>query len=204
MSECATASPAFWPLSLRLVHWLSAVLVLAALGLGTIMVQFVPNPAVRFELTQTHKSIGITILALTVLRLCRRLFSRAPKPEPAARSLLIAAKATHLAHYALGADARLRLVYGDDHAGTRPDRRFRLVRVALSHGTGSGDLSRRSRRPCRAGDPPICAYRVARWCRDGPRTDLARPDTRAHVAPRQVPSRYMNCEKASALRQVQP
>jgi cytochrome b561 len=68
MSECATASSAFWPLSLRLAHWLSAALVLAALGLGTIMVQFVPNPAVRFELTQTHKSIGITILALTVLR----------------------------------------------------------------------------------------------------------------------------------------
>jgi cytochrome b561 len=76
-------------------------LVLAGLGLGTIMVQFVHNPAVRFELTQTHKSIGITILALTVLRLCRRLFSRAPKPEPAARSLLLAAKAPHIALYAL-------------------------------------------------------------------------------------------------------
>jgi cytochrome b561 len=83
------------------VHWLSAALVLAALGLGTIMVKFIPNPAVRFELTQTHKSIGVTILALTVLRLCRRLFSRAPKPEPAARSLLIAVKATHMALYAL-------------------------------------------------------------------------------------------------------
>ena len=34
-------------------------------------------------------------------RLCRRSFSRAPKPEPAARSLRLAAKATHIALYAL-------------------------------------------------------------------------------------------------------
>jgi cytochrome b561 len=101
MTECAIASTAVWPLSLRLAHWVSAALVLAALGLGTVMVQFVHNPALRFELTQTHKSIGIAILALTVLRLCRRLFGRAPKPEPAARSLMLAAKATHMALYAL-------------------------------------------------------------------------------------------------------
>jgi cytochrome b561 len=92
---------AVWPLSLRLAHWLSAVLVLAALSLGASMVQFVPNAGARFELTQTHKSIGITILALTVLRLCRRSLARAPKPEPAPRALLVAANATHLALYAL-------------------------------------------------------------------------------------------------------
>ena len=101
MTERAIASTAVWPLSLRLAHWVTAALVLAGLGLGTVMVQFVHNPALRFELTQTHKSIGIAILALTVLRLCRRLFGRAPKPGPAARSLLLAAKATHTALYAL-------------------------------------------------------------------------------------------------------
>ena len=101
MTECAISSTAVWPLSLRLAHWVSAVLVLAGLGLGSVMVQFVHNPALRFELTQTHKSIGIAILTLTVLRLCRRLFGRAPKPGPAARSLLLAAKATHTALYAL-------------------------------------------------------------------------------------------------------
>ena len=101
MTERAIASTAVWPLSLRLAHWVTAALVLAGLGLGTVMVQFVHNPALRFELTQTHKSIGIAILALTALRLCRRLFGRAPKPEPAAPSLLLAAKATHTALYAL-------------------------------------------------------------------------------------------------------
>jgi cytochrome b561 len=101
MSETGSASTAVWPLSLRAAHWLSAALVLAALGLGAIMVQFVKDPAARFELTQTHKSIGITILALTVVRLARRSFSRAPKAEPAARALLLAAKATHVTLYAL-------------------------------------------------------------------------------------------------------
>ena len=93
--------PVVWPLSLRLLHWVSAVLVLVGLGLGVAMVQLVHDPATRFELTQTHKSIGITILAVTVLRLCRRSFARALKPEPAARALLVAAKATHGALYVL-------------------------------------------------------------------------------------------------------
>jgi cytochrome b561 len=95
------AAPEIWPLSLRLAHWLSAVLVLGALGLGVTMVQFVHDPAARFELTQTHKSIGLTILVLTVARLVRRSFGSAPKAEPAPRSLLFAAKAAHVALYAL-------------------------------------------------------------------------------------------------------
>ena len=90
-----------WPPSLRLVHWASAALVVAALGLGTFMVQFVHDPAERFELTQTHKSIGITVLALTVARLCLRIFTNAPKPEPAPRFVLLAAKMAHVSLYAL-------------------------------------------------------------------------------------------------------
>jgi len=71
-----------WPLSLRLLHWASAAVVLAALGLGATMVQLVHDPAARFELTQTHKSIGVAVLALTAVRLCRRILTAAPNPEP--------------------------------------------------------------------------------------------------------------------------
>src|SRR5438876_846981 len=90
-----------WPLPLRLIHWISAALVIAALGLGTYMVWFVDDPAARFDLTQTHKSIGITVLALTLLRLCLRIATSAPKPEPIAPFLMQAASATHLGLYAL-------------------------------------------------------------------------------------------------------
>jgi len=92
---------AVWPLSLRLFHWVTAALVLGMLGLGTYMVQFVHDPAERFELTQTHKSIGVVILALTVIRLCRRVIAAVPKPEPAAPLMQFAAKAAHIVLYAL-------------------------------------------------------------------------------------------------------
>jgi cytochrome b561 len=97
MSETAEV----WPLSLRLAHWLSAILVLTALVLGAVMVLLIQNPAVRFELTQTHKSIGIVILAVTAMRFCRRGFGRVPEAEPASRPLLLGAKAMHVALYAL-------------------------------------------------------------------------------------------------------
>ncbi len=97
MNENASA----WPLSLRLLHWVSAVLVMLALGLGTYMVQFVDDPGERFDLTQTHKSIGVTVLALTVARACFRMFTTAPKPEPFAPPLLVAAKAAHVSLYAM-------------------------------------------------------------------------------------------------------
>ena len=71
-----------WPLSLRLVHWASAALVFAALGLGTYMVQLVHDPAERFELTQTHKSIGITAVSYTHLDVYKRQ-TYAARPRPA-------------------------------------------------------------------------------------------------------------------------
>src|SRR4051812_32471564 len=93
-----------WPLSLRVIHWISAALVVASLGLGTSMVWFVDDPAARFELTQTHKSIGVTVLALTMLRLCLRIMTAVPEADPIAPSRPLwqsAAKATHLFLYVL-------------------------------------------------------------------------------------------------------
>jgi cytochrome b561 len=90
-----------WPLSLRLAHWLNAALVIGALGLGAFMVLAVHDAATRFELTQTHKSIGVSVLVLTVLRLYLRSVMRAPKPELASRSVTIVAKAVHVGLYTL-------------------------------------------------------------------------------------------------------
>ena len=202
-----------------------AALVLAGLGLGTIMVQFVHNPAVRFELTQTHKSIGITILALTVLRLCRRLFSRAPKPEPAARSLLIAAKATHMALYALlvlmpisgwfmATTTPVRVptvvfglfavpypmapdlaIYRAAHAAHVVLAILLSVLIAL-HVVAAmvHALIWRDQTLARMWHTPGCFYRDRSGSLQGA----------SLVETRRVPSRYMNCEKASASQRVQP
>jgi cytochrome b561 len=94
-----TSSEYTWPRALRLVHWVSAVLVIGLLALGAYMVQLVADPAERFDLTQTHKSIGVVVLALTLVRLCLRVVTTAPKRERA--PLLLAAKATHAGLYAL-------------------------------------------------------------------------------------------------------
>ena len=59
---------AVWPLALRIMHWVTAALVLGALLLGVTMVQVVRDPGERFELTQTHKSIGVAILGLALVR----------------------------------------------------------------------------------------------------------------------------------------
>src|SRR5713226_1479407 len=130
-----------WPLSLRLLHWASAAVVLAALGLGATMVQLVHDPAARFELTQTHKSIGVAVLALTAVRLCRRILTAGAQPR---------------AHRAVGphgsesdaycplrfapADASVGLADGNDYAGTRANRGIRAVRAALSFVAGLADL----------------------------------------------------------------
>jgi cytochrome b561 len=94
-------APAAWPLPLRLIHWVSAALIVVALVLGAVMVEVVQDPARRFDLTQTHKSIGAAVLALTAARLCVRLLTAAPPPLPLAPPLCTAARATHISLYAL-------------------------------------------------------------------------------------------------------
>jgi cytochrome b561 len=97
MSEVAAA----WPLPVRLAHWLNAALVIVALTIGALMVLAVHNAATRFDLTQTHKSVGVSVLVLTLLRLGMRYLFRAPKLDPTARSLAIVGRAVHVGLYVL-------------------------------------------------------------------------------------------------------
>jgi cytochrome b561 len=64
-----------------LLHWTSALGVLALIGMGLLMTRAGLAPMHRFPLYQWHKSIGITVLALTALRLAWRLF-HPPPPHP--------------------------------------------------------------------------------------------------------------------------
>ena len=62
-------------------HWIVAILVLGLLALGLYMVRLDPGPAL-FQLYALHKSIGIVVLALAVLRVAWRLSNIHPISLP--------------------------------------------------------------------------------------------------------------------------
>ncbi len=64
----------------KFFHWLIALLVIAMLTLGSTMHEF-SDPTFRHQLFTVHKSLGLTILFLMVIRLLWRLISP-PPPLP--------------------------------------------------------------------------------------------------------------------------
>ena len=78
------------------LHWLIALALACELGLGFGL----PEAPAGFALWQLHKSIGITILALTLARLGWRLFRKPPAPLETGFVAGLA-RAAHFAFYAL-------------------------------------------------------------------------------------------------------
>ncbi len=75
-------------------HWLIAILIFANIWLGWRMSQL--KGLAMFELFQLHKSIGITVLLLSVLRLGWRLVNPGPAhPSHMSRGERLAATAAH-------------------------------------------------------------------------------------------------------------
>jgi cytochrome b561 len=66
---------------LRALHWLMAAIIFTAIGLGISAINL-PRGALRVELLEFHKSLGVTALALVVLRVLVRLLSRTPPYRP--------------------------------------------------------------------------------------------------------------------------
>lgn len=76
-------------------HWVIALAILGMLALGWTMGE-IPNGPDKFALYGLHKSIGIAILALSLLRLGRRLAHSAP---PLPETMKICEKAlAHIVH----------------------------------------------------------------------------------------------------------
>ena len=82
------------------LHWLLALMILASFGVGLYMADLPFSPT-RLKLFNWHKWAGVTILALSGLRLLWRLIHRPPAdpPMPAWQARL--AHATHGLLYAL-------------------------------------------------------------------------------------------------------
>lgn len=85
------------------LHWLIAALILVNLYLGLIAFdQYPKGDPTLFKLVQIHKSIGLTVLTLSVLRVIWRLVNPVPPlPEGMNPLLRFIARATHFLLYVL-------------------------------------------------------------------------------------------------------
>ena len=89
-----------WGMVSMLLHWLIVLLVLAAVVLAQVMDEL-PRSVARLQVYAVHKSIGITVLALMLVRLAWRFAGPRPLSLPGtARWQAAVAELTHWALYA--------------------------------------------------------------------------------------------------------
>ncbi len=83
-----------------LLHWLIALMIIGLILFGLLMTN--PDMPNRFALYQLHKSMGISVLILSCLRLLWRLTHKPPAlPEGMKGWEICAAKFTHIAFYVI-------------------------------------------------------------------------------------------------------
>lgn len=82
-------------------HWLMALAIFITLGLGIVVSQLPRGPALA-QVMFFHKSCGVTVLALLVLRVIVRFGQGVPEyRKPLGKMVDLSSKAAHVALYAL-------------------------------------------------------------------------------------------------------
>ena len=81
-------------------HWLTVLLVVGMCAVGFLM-QELPSGRFKIEVFALHKSFGLTLLAVTLLRLAWRGLAGTPRPEPMPAWQALAARVSHVALYAV-------------------------------------------------------------------------------------------------------
>lgn len=118
-----------WGAISQSLHWIIVLLLLAVAVIGLVMGELPRSPK-YFWVYTAHKSIGITILALMLLRLGWRLHAGAPQAVPGTpvwqRRL---ATGTHWALYAVALAMPISGWLYDSASGLRPFRWFGLFEM---------------------------------------------------------------------------
>jgi len=113
----------------QLLHWLIVLLILGLGVVGLVMVELPKSPR-YFWVYDLHKSFGITVLALMVLRLVWRVIAGAPQAVPGTPGWQHRiASATHGLLYALTFAVPLSGWLYDSVSGLRPMRWFGLFKM---------------------------------------------------------------------------
>src|SRR5690606_24687309 len=113
----------------QLLHWLIVLLVLVLAIVGLTMGEL-PRTPKYFWVYTMHKSTGITVLALVLVRIAWRLYAGAPKPVPGTPTWQARiASVTHFLLYALLLAMPLSGWLYDSASGLRPFRWYGLVEM---------------------------------------------------------------------------
>lgn len=87
-----------WGSVAQWLHWLMALAIISNGILGLIMVDMSRGMS-KLSIFAIHKSIGLSVLALLILRVCWRMFDARPRDQPMPRWQRLAAHASHAVLY---------------------------------------------------------------------------------------------------------
>jgi len=85
-----------YPLNLRVLHWLMAVLIIGLIGVGFYMSNLPQDAANKFDMYPTHKAIGFIVMMLLVIRVIVRI--KGPIPNSMAGLNYWEVKLSHWVH----------------------------------------------------------------------------------------------------------
>lgn len=89
-----------WGALAKFFHWTIALLIISA-GIAGLYMTDLPNAPQKIRLYAIHKSVGLTVLALALLRLAWRLYDRRPNEMPMPRWQAFGARIVHVLLYVL-------------------------------------------------------------------------------------------------------
>jgi cytochrome b561 len=95
----ASGLPRYNPVS-QALHWLTAAFVLAVLPLAWVAISL-PNGEAKGSMFVLHKSVGLTIFAIVVIRIVWRMIYPAPADPAAPKALEVISRINHWLLYAI-------------------------------------------------------------------------------------------------------
>ena len=101
MSDDVLVTPSRYGATAILLHWLVAVLIVAAFALGVVMVDIPGLTPTKLRYFSWHKWLGVTVLALAALRLLWRWWRGVPPAVPMPRWQQRASAVGHAMLYGL-------------------------------------------------------------------------------------------------------